>query len=564
MAFQVSPGVQVKEIDLTNVVPAVSTSIGAIVGDFAAGPIEEIVTVSSEAELVSIFGQPTNDKYVEFFQAASFLKYGNALKVIRADIGQLNATADNSGLKIKNMTDYEDNFEDGSANVGAFAARAPGTIGNSIGVTVCPASSTEFASWTAAGYDFSSNFDTAPGTSEYVEARGGSNDEMHVVVYDVDGKITGTVGSILETFAYVSAATDAKKNDGSSNYYKNVINSGSSYIYWMDHDANVVDASNSNDSTHAFVTQDAVFYTFGGGFDGTTPTIGQLQQALDLFSDADTVDINLLIATVDETDATTVAASAAIAMAEARRDIVAFISPPMNSTVGNSNPTNAVKAYFDQLTSTSYAVSDSTAVKVYDKYNDVYRWIPANGHTAGLCAYTDSVSDAWFSPAGLNRGQLLGVVKLAYNPNRTQRDTLYKARINPVVSFPGEGTVLYGDKTMLARPSAFDRINVRRLFIVLEKAIATAAKFQLFELNDEFTRAQFRNMVEPFLRDIKGRRGVTDFLVVCDETNNTGQVIDTNNFVADIYIKPARSINFITLNFIATRTGVEFSEITGQ
>ena len=201
---------------------------------------------------------------------------------------------------------------------------------------------------------------------------------------------------------------------------------------------------------------------------------------------------------------------------------------------------------------------------MYDKYNDVYRWVPSNGHVAGLCAYTDSVSEAWFSPAGLNRGNLLGVSKIAMNPTRTQRDDLYKARINPIVSFPGEGTVLYGDKTMLSRPSAFDRINVRRLFIILEKAIATASKYQLFELNDEFTRAQFRNMVEPFLRDVKGRRGVTDFLVVCDETNNTGQVIDTNGFVADIYIKPARSINFITLNFIATRTGVEFSEIVGQ
>jgi len=223
-----------------------------------------------------------------------------------------------------------------------------------------------------------------------------------------------------------------------------------------------------------------------------------------------------------------------------------------------------VKAFADQLTSTSYGVIDSTALKVYDKYNDVYRWIPAAGHTAGLCANTDNVADAWFSPAGYTRGQLLGVTKIAVNPKQADRDTLYKARVNPITSFPGQGIVLFGDKTAQAKPSAFDRINVRRLFIVLEKAIATAAKYQLFEFNDEFTRAMFRNMVEPFLRDVKGRRGITDFAVVCDETNNTGQIIDTNQFVADIYIKPARSINFITLNFIATRTGVEFSEIIGQ
>jgi phage tail sheath protein FI len=208
-------------------------------------------------------------------------------------------------------------------------------------------------------------------------------------------------------------------------------------------------------------------------------------------------------------------------------------------------------------------VLDSTALYVYDKYNDVYRWIPAAGTVAGLCANTDNVADAWFSPAGLNRGVLRNVVKLALNPKQAQRDTLYKARVNPIVSFPGEGIVLFGDKTALAKPSAFDRINVRRLFIAIEKAIATAARSQLFEFNDEFTRAQFLNLVEPFLRDVQGRRGITDFRVVCDESNNTAQVIDTNRFVADIYVKPARSINFITLNFIATRTGVEFSEIVG-
>ena len=243
---------------------------------------------------------------------------------------------------------------------------------------------------------------------------------------------------------------------------------------------------------------------------------------------------------------------------------MAFVSPPIEDTVGSSTPAADVKAFADGLTSTSYASCDSTAVYVYDKYNDVYRWIGAAGHHAGLCANTDSVADAWFSPAGVNRGQLLGVTKLAFNPKKADRDSLYKARVNPIVSLPGQGTLLFGDKTLLSRPSAFDRINVRRLFIALEKAVSTAAKAQLFEFNDEFTRAQFRNLVEPFLRDVKGRRGLTDFSVICDNTNNTSAVIDGNKFVADIYIKPSRSINFITLNFVATRSGVEFSEISGS
>ena len=284
-----------------------------------------------------------------------------------------------------------------------------------------------------------------------------------------------------------------------------------------------------------------------------------------MFSDAETLDVNLIISGEAPAGADGVThANNMIALAEGRKDCVVFISPRIADTVNNSTAAADVITWADQLTSSSYAVIDSTALYVYDKYNDVYRWIAASGAVAGLCAGTDNAADPWFSPAGLNRGQLLGVTKVAFNPKKADRDDLYKARVNPIVSFPGEGTVLFGDKTALAKPSAFDRINVRRLFIVLEKAVATASKFQLFEFNDEFTRAQFRNLVEPFLRDVKGRRGITDFLVVCDETNNTGQVIDTNQFVADIYIKPARSINFITLNFVATRTGVEFSEIVGQ
>ena len=254
-------------------------------------------------------------------------------------------------------------------------------------------------------------------------------------------------------------------------------------------------------------------------------------------------------------------------IANDRKDCVAFISPARADVVGVANAvtqTQNVVGFADGLPSSSYAVIDSGYKYMYDRYNDVYRFVPLNGDIAGLCARTDSIADAWFSPGGLNRGQIRGAVKLAFNPNQAQRDELYKSRVNPVVSFPGQGTVLFGDKTASSKPSAFDRINVRRLFIVLEKAISTAAKFQLFEFNDEFTRAQFRNLVEPFLRDVQGRRGLTDFSVVCDDSNNTSDVIDRNEFRADIFVKPARSINFIQLNFVATRTGVAFSEVAGS
>ena len=255
------------------------------------------------------------------------------------------------------------------------------------------------------------------------------------------------------------------------------------------------------------------------------------------------------------------------AFVETRRDCVAFVSPHRSATVGVASSTTAtdnVIDAFDLCPSSSFVVFDSGYKQMYDKYNDVFRFVPMNGDTAGLCAFTDQVADTFFSPAGFNRGNVRGAIKLSYNPKKSERDRLYRARVNPVVDFPGQGVVLFGDKTALAKPSAFDRINVRRLFLLLEDAISTAAKFSLFEFNDEFTRAQFRNLIEPFLREIQGRRGIFDFRVVCDDTNNTGEVIDRNEFIGDIYIKPARSINFITLNFVAVRTGVEFSEVVGQ
>ena len=560
MAFQVSPGVQVKEVDLTNVVPAVSTSIGAIAGAFQWGPVDEITTVGSEQQLVNKFGKPDSNTYKYFYPAAQFLQYGQSLRVVRATTGNLNATASGTGILAKNDDHYA-TVTPGATDT--WVARFPGTLGNSLAVSVCPADATAFAGWAYAG-----SFDAVPGTSSYSTANGGdTSDELHIAVIDEDGAWTGTAGTVLETFAFVSQASDAKADDGTDNYYANVVNNQSEYVRWGAHYSSLTDAGSTvtGAAGAAFVTGSTAFgASLSGGTDDNAPTVGELSTAYDFFDDAETIDVNLLIGPETAAADDVTMANYMIAIADGRKDCVAFVSPAVAETVNNATAATDVKAWADALTSSSYAVIDSTALYVYDKYNDVYRWIVASGAVAGLCANTDNVADAWFSPAGFTRGQILGVTKIAFNPKKAARDDLYKARVNPIVSFPGEGIVLFGDKTAQSKPSAFDRINVRRLFITLEKAVSTAAKFQLFEFNDEFTRAQFRNLVEPFLRDVKGRRGITDFAVICDATNNTGAVIDGNRFVADIYIKPARSINFITLNFIATRTGVEFSEIIGQ
>ena len=551
---------QVKEVDLTNVVPAVSTSIGAIAGAFQWGPVDEITTVGSEQQLVNKFGKPDSNTYKYFYPAAQFLQYGQSLRVVRATTGNLNATASGTGILAKNDDHYA-TVTPGATDT--WVARFPGTLGNSLAVSVCPADATAFAGWAYAG-----SFDSVPGTSSYSTANGGdTSDELHIAVIDEDGAWTGTAGTVLETFAFVSQASDAKADDGTDNYYANVVNNQSEYVRWGAHYSSLTDAGSTvaGAAGAAFVTGSTAFgASLSGGTDDNAPTVGELSTAYDFFDDAETIDVNLLIGPETAAADDVTMANYMIAIAEGRKDCVAFVSPAVAETVNNATAATDVKAWADALTSSSYAVIDSTALYVYDKYNDVYRWIVASGAVAGLCANTDNVADAWFSPAGFTRGQILGVTKIAFNPKKAARDDLYKARVNPIVSFPGEGIVLFGDKTAQSKPSAFDRINVRRLFITLEKAVSTAAKFQLFEFNDEFTRAQFRNLVEPFLRDVKGRRGITDFAVICDATNNTGAVIDGNRFVADIYIKPARSINFITLNFIATRTGVEFSEIIGQ
>ena len=634
MAFQVSPGVLVREKDLTNVIPAVATSVGAFAGDFVKGPLDEITTVSSEGELVEIFGKPNSTTFESFFSASSFLQYGNALRVVRASgTGILNATANGSGLLINNTQSYQDNYAAGQGSVGLWAARTAGAHGNNLKISICPSSTayeetskttinntnlavgdTSVTLTSASGFSVGDivNFgesggyeyritniasatitivrhpsgvgglhtavsngssvrrrwqyydlvSAAPGTSPYASDRSGSNDELHVVVVDEDGGITGKAGDVLETYDSLSKASDAKTPQGDTNYYPDVIYNKGAYVYWMDHHSSGTNWGSTAQSTTFTAVTTIKNDSLRGGADGSAATVGQMKTAYEKFEDAETVDVNLIIA--GTSSATHI--DNLITIAENRKDAVVFASPERSDVVNVSSAvtqTTNVTGFFNSIRSSSFVVFDSGYKYTYDKYNDVFRFVPLNGDIAGLCARTDLVADSHFSPAGFNRGVIRGAVKLAYNPTKQQRDDLYRARINPVVTFPGQGTILFGDKTGLSAPSAFDRINVRRLFITLEKAISTASKFQLFEFNDEFTRANFRNIVEPFLREVQGRRGITDFLVVCDETNNTGEVIDRNEFVAEIFVKPARSINFITLSFVATRTGVSFEEVAG-
>ena len=555
MANLVSPGVQVKEIDLTNVVPSVSSTIGAMAGAFTWGPANQIVTVTSETELVDKFGKPDANTFESVLSASQFLSYGNNLKVARAvGTSARNATVSGTGILTQNSTV----FSSQSPAAGDWAqARYPGVTGNAVGISVLTAGQTGTA-WQL------SNVEGVPGTSAGAAAVGGSSDEIHLWVYDVNGTITGTTGTVLEYWTYLSQANNVKSSDGTSLYYKDVINAGSKWVFIGNHAAALSEAGQSAVG-ETFVTVASFFVALTGGIDDNVLTVGETTAAYALMADAETVDTNLIFqANSGLSAADNITLSNFItAQATARKDAVGFVSPERAATVNAVAPATTVATWRTAITSSSYGFADSTSLYVYDKYNDVYRWISAAGSMAGLSANADLVADAWFSPAGFTRGNVRNVTKLAWNPNQAERDALYKTGVNPIVTFPGQGTVLFGDKTLQSKPSAFDRINVRRLFIVLEKAVSAASKASLFEFNDEFTRAQFRNMVEPFLRDVKGRRGITDFKVVCDGTNNTGNIIDTNKFVADIYIKPARSINYITLNFIATRTGVEFSEIAG-
>jgi phage tail sheath protein FI len=634
MAFQLSAGVNVSEVDLTTIVPSVATSIGAFAGPFAWGPTNEVVTISDEVRLASRFGNPDSTNYEYWFSAANFLAYTNNLKIVRAAntaYSTLNASANTNGaILIENEDDYEGNHATANTTNGPMVAKCPGALGNSLRISMCPSSqafssnltvtdslranavtagdttinvngtadaaanliagdlisvdggssyirvasvnATAIITASAPGtvvvgtavlrkWQYADQFKVAPGTSEYATSKSGANDEIHIIVIDEDGNFTGTANNVVEKWAFVSKAADAKDSSGSSIYYPNVLNEQSEYVWWTGHQPG---ATNWGSNAQG-VTFNEIRVPFSasltGGADGTIVTANVIS-AYSQFSNADSVDISLVISgPANQAIVTDLISN----IAEVRKDCLVFLSPEKADVV--NNPGNEVTdsvAYRDSLTSSSFAVMDSGWKYQYDKYNDVYRYVPLNGDIAGLCARTDLERDPWYSPGGLNRGIIKNVIKLAYNPTKTNRDDLYVKGINPVVSFQGEGTVLFGDKTMLSKPSAFDRINVRRLFVVLEKSIARAARFSLFEFNDQFTRAQFVALVEPFLRDVQGRRGINDFRVVCDETNNTPEVIDRNEFVGDIYIKPARSINFIQLNFVAVRTGVSFDEVVGQ
>ena len=577
MAFQVSPGVNVSEIDLTTVIPAVATSTGAVAGPYEWGPVEEVRQVSNENELVTVFGKPKTNSYAAFFTAANFLAYADDLRVARAANTASNtafalipsvAGVIAANTQIKNDAAYEALSLPISSTW--LAARCPGEVGNSLKVGVWANTTATFSAWT-----YASLFDKAPGTSYFLSSNWGNttaNDELHLVVVDEDGLISGTPGTVLEKFANLSKCSTAKNESGESIYYKDVLFRKSKYVYWTGHPEDVNgttgdQAGNWGAAANATVTFSELkssenVYSFTYGTTVAT-TDSDIIRAYDTFKNGDTTDLSLVM-TANHSE--TVVLDCIQNISEYRKDCVTFLSPAL-ANVQAADITTAVVNYRKNAlanVSSSYAVMDSGWKYQYDKYNDVYRWVPLNGDIAGLCARTDSDRDPWFSPAGLIRGQIKNVIKLAYNPSKANRDELYKNGVNPVVSFSGEGTMLFGDKTLLGRPSAFDRINVRRLFIVLEKAISKAARSSLFEFNDEFTRAQFVNLVEPFLRTVQGRRGIYDYRVVCDETNNTAEVIDRNEFVGDIYVKPAKSINFIQLNFVAVRTGVSFEEVVGK
>ena len=641
MACQVSPGVNVSEVDLSTVVPAVSTTEGALAGVFKWGPVDSRVLVDSEETLVSRFQKPDGSLNPEtFFTAANFLAYGNKLFVNRViDSNAKNAVSNGSSAAV--VVKNEDFIDSVSLTSNDhFVARYPGVLGNSLQVSVCKSANDYLESSTgtltiAAGnniattsqnettsggtslvqvgdkikfgnstvgifyleveaantttFTFKENYTgavnlttvafdrywkyydlvrAAPGTSTYTLGKGGAGDELHVVVADEDGDITGTKGTVLELYEGVSRATDAKTESGETNYFIDVIKQRSSWIYAKG--ATNLVTTNTAVNMAALTTDNATYDSLKLGVDTAAEgsmSLADISAGYDNFSSAEDVDISLIMQgkALGGTNDAGLAKYIIDNICEKRKDCVLFASPSYADVVNNiGGEVDDIIAYRNALTNSSYAFIDSGYKYAYDKYNDVYRYVPLNGDIAGLAVRSDELRDAWFSPAGYNRGGLKNVVKLPFNPKKADRDLLYQSDINPVVTFPGQGTILFGDKTVLGKPSAFDRINVRRLFIVLEKAISTAAKFTLFEFNDAFTRSQFKNLVEPFLRDVQGRRGIQDFRVVCDETNNTGEVIDRNEFVGDIYIKPSKSINFIQLNFVAVRSGVEFSEIVGQ
>ena len=592
-----SPAVVVKEIDLTGGVPNVQSTTGAYVINSRWGTVEERVLVANEEELVNKFAAPNTSTTNSFHEANMFLKYSSKLQVVRAiDAVAKNATSTTRqtglitpaslGEVVKNEIDFNSQLSALDSDKHTFVAKYPGILGNSLQVQMCPVSTGDSAFLDNG--TFVNEFDAPPGTSNFATKKNASNDEVHVLITDKNGEFTGTKGTVLERYAFLSVGTNAKDDAGSNIFVKDVINETSQYVWMVGFDSNMSHATggkagagttiDSGDNFQritgsASVLKTEIDFNFDSGRDVSSLSTGQLLGTTNvsgygLFEDKDQVEIDFLIAPgmATTTDTTTVVNSLVTTAQNTRKDCVVVTSPARDDVVNQTNSSSIVTnivATADTLTKSSYLVMDGNFLKIYDKFNDQLIEIPAASSTAGIMAATDLNRAAWFSPAGSRRGQYLGITSIPFSPTKGQRDTLYKAQVNPIANIPGAGVILFGDKTKLARPSAFDRINVRRLFLILERAIARAAEQVLFEFNDEFTRAEFVNIVEPVLREVKGRRGITDFRVVADETNNTPAVIDRNEFIASIFIKPARSINFITLNFVAVRTGVDFEEVVG-
>lgn len=565
MATPSFPGVFASEIDLsTHIALGDNTTFGAIAGNYEWGPAEEITLITSENVLIDTFGRPNADTYIDWFTSSNFLLYSSGLKTVRViDNIAKNAVSGNTAVLVKNTTHYEHTAVLGDS--GAFIARFPGSKGNSLFVAAADSTAvfTSNVHPTEAFGTWEDFFQTEPGTSNYAGSKGGSLDELHIIVIDEDGLFSGTPGTVLEKYSYLSKAVDAKKDDSTNNYYVDVINSISRYIRIGD--GFILNSDGVLTSSATFVAGGTEELSLIGGTDVATSNTAMYVNGYDLFSDKKTVDISHIITAA----APAAAIKDAITTAETRGDCVVYVSPEWTDV----QPGQTQSMIADNIVSyknttiaanSSYCFFDSNWKYQYDKYNDVYRWVPCNGDIAGLSAKTDFTNEPWFSHAGYNRGILLNAAKLAWNPKEDYMGVIYKAGVNPVIFEEGTGALLFGDKTSLTKPSAFDRINVRKLFNVLKRKVSNAAKFSLFEINDEFTRDQLKSMVDAYLTEVKARRGITDFLVQCDATNNTAEVIDSNTLVCDIYVKPARSVNWIQLNFIAARTGTSFNELIGK
>ena len=622
----ISPGIKITETDLVSSSQAVSSTSGGFAGQFRWGPIDKAVQVTNETDLVTRFGKPNATNAVDFLSAANFLGYSGSLFVVRSANTALNATAEattgsgtaGTGTSIKNDDVY---INTASWNVGPWAARYSGALGNSLRVSVCPSanaysntltgtysvtagSTTVTGTGTAANtqlqvgdfivlsgrstkvtaianatsltiesahltgasgatatrrWEFFGEFDSAPGTSTSGAAAGASGDEMHVVIQDDTGDITGTANTVIEKFGYLSKGSNAKADTGGSNYYKDVINDRSNYVWWTAHDNAGSNWGNTLSSTTYTAVNTPKTYSLAGGSDGNALTDGDRATSFVLLANKQEVPASIIVAG----QASATVANRIIAdVAETRKDVVVCISPLRANVVNNAgSEATSISAWADTVSRSTYAVADSGWKYQYDKYNDVYVYVPLNADTAGCMARNDLNREPWLSPAGFSNGRVQNLVRLAYNPTQADRDTLYKAAINPVITQVGRGTVLFGDKTFTLKNTSMNRVNVRRLFIELQKTIGQAADNVLFDQNDATTRSGFVSLVIPYLRSVQSRRGITAFRVVCDETNNPEDVVNSNEFVCDIFVQPIRSVNFIQLNFVSVRGTATFAEI---